>query len=130
MTNQRLTRGGANGAVDPGGEVRVHAVQDADVQSQLGLFADDYIPVTRARRRSIQLRRLRRGVERQERRGTSQIQSRQGVWEIDTTQFVPPLTRLFQRLWASHHHIHIVYWYTQPSLVCFKGYGPLTTTFT
>ena len=24
-------------------------------------------------------------------------------------------TRLLQRLWASHHHIHIVYWYTQPA---------------
>ena len=35
---------------------------------------------------------------------------------------------LFQRLRASHHHhIHIVYWYTTSSLVCFKGYGPLTT---
>ena len=32
-------------------------------------------------------------------------------------------TRLFQRLRASHHHIHIVYWYTQPRLdTVFKAF--------
>ena len=30
----------------------------------------------------------------------------------DNASHPPRESRLFQRLWASHHHIHIVYWYT------------------